>query len=73
MRDLKDVVDSMICVIPESEGELIDRLRAFADSSMYAPPETQQEWWGRVADTLDYHIPERTEEWHHTVGAIFRG
>ena len=72
-RSLTEVIDKMLAVIPESEGDLRAELDKCKASAGFCPPEEMSRVWGRTTHTLIYGIGEPTEPWQFEVRRIFNG
>lgn len=73
MRNLSDVVDKMLEVIPTENESLISRVKAAKQSSLYASPEMQSVFWNECFNALVSEIGEPVEDWQKNVAAIFSG
>lgn len=73
MRNLSDVVDQMLEVIPTENESLINRLKAAKQSSLFAAPEMQSVFWNECFTSLVSEIGEPVEDWQKKVAAIFSG
>jgi DNA mismatch repair protein MutH len=69
MRQLDEVINQMLSVIPTDKTDVILRTRlvvdlhSHLDSIMYSAPELTGMRWNNVADTLRYHIPKDEKMW----------
>lgn len=73
MRNLSDVVDKMLEVIPVENESLINQIKAARQSSLFAAPEMQSVFWNECASALISEIGEPVVEWQKQVAAIFSG
>lgn len=48
MRNLADVIDSLLEHIPDTEKDLIYDLNSVRSSVAYSPPENMMLWWGET-------------------------
>lgn len=56
MRNLCEVIDQMLAVIPEDQTELRASLKNHKQSAEFAPPEMISIHWNNVGDTLYYYV-----------------
>lgn len=73
MRNLSDVVDKMLEVIPSEKESLRDQLKATKQSSLFAAPEIQSSFWNNCAGILNREIGDPVEDWQKKVASIFSG
>ena len=73
MRNLADVIDQMVEVIPANEETLIARLNATRQSVLFAAPELESFWWNMCAERLNDEIGQPTKKWQKQIGLIFSG
>lgn len=68
MRNIHDVINAMLQLIPDAENEFRAQLTAIMSSAMFAAPETMALQWQRMSEVATMHIPRpATEEWHFEV------
>ncbi len=72
-RNLPDVIDAMLVVIPETERHLLHSLKSAKQSSYYAPPENQHIWWKETQGILAQMVGEPKLDWQWLVAAAFAG
>jgi len=76
MRNLGEVIDSMLAVIPANEVDLIADLNKAKDSFMYTSPETIGTRWEEAAYALGYrfaHYEYAQGTWEDAVIRIWMG
>jgi hypothetical protein len=73
MRNLIEVIDTMLTYIPEKEHSLLQRLEEIKDIGWYAAPEVQGSYWIRCAELLEYEIGVPTKSWQKIVASVFVG
>lgn len=77
MRNLSDVIDQMLEVIPLKKKRLIYSLKNIKDSQNFCAPEMRQEWWVRCWEILNSEVfmgrelDQLNKEWHIRVCEIF--
>lgn len=69
-RVLPEVIDNMLLHVPEGH-ELAARLNAVKNSSVYAAPEAQPQYWQQASVVLKAVLPAPIEDWHFIVLAEF--
>lgn len=72
MRNLPDVINNIIEVIPDSEDQLITELNELKESTMFTAPEAIGRKWEILMLVINYHLqypPEK--DWERKVGNIF--
>lgn len=52
MRDLSEVIEEMLSIVPNTEERLIGRLKDNLESALYSAPEVIGRWWNEVYHTL---------------------
>jgi hypothetical protein len=72
-RNLVDVIDQMIAVIPETEKQLRGRLESLKTTCVYSSPEQDSARWSHCAEILMGEIGEPVTEWQKKVAEIFSG
>jgi hypothetical protein len=71
-RNLSEVIDQMVEVIPKAEVSFIATLASNKSSADFCAPEMVPFWWREVHTTiLDYVPSVPVEEWHYQVLSIF--
>lgn len=81
MRNLIDVIDEMLSVIPEKERDLISFFEDVKESQRVRAPEDMTGWW-EISDELGYILNEiedipkfirriKTPEWKLKLFSIF--
>lgn len=74
MRDLADVLDRMLAVIPESEDDLRAMLKGIRSSVGYTAPEVMPELWRATQHQLQSKLGgPATTPWHFDVVTIWSG
>jgi hypothetical protein len=73
MRNLYEVIEKMIEIIPEENNSLISQLKDIQASVSFAAPELRSFWWNECANTLNSNIVDITEDWQIKLGSIFSG
>ena len=73
MRNFSVVVDQMLSEIPDDQITLRSRLKSLKESSMYAAPEAQSEWWNACAELLNLFCATTNTEWKSKLYEIFKG
>lgn len=71
MRNLSEVIEEMLAVVPAEQIDLRDRLKATKQSSLYAAPEMRQTFWHECRDHLVSYVGKPKEEWQKQVASIF--
>lgn len=75
-RPLTEVIDQMMELIPRDQLNLRVELAKQKESSLFQPPETQSDVWGRVAAALEFYLgrdPKQFTGWKREVFEIFTG
>ena len=73
MRNLPEVIDQMLAVIPEGHA-IVPVLADIKSSAQFTAPETEVTWWHTVSDTLQEFLGDpTTDEWKQEVAKIFAG
>lgn len=73
-RDLIEVLDRVLEVIPESEGELRNGLQKVRSSAGYTAPEAIASRWIEAADVFAEHLPADTNvmsDWQARVAELW--
>lgn len=70
-RDLVQVINDCLDIIPETESDLRAALASHASSYRYAAPEMRQFWWEETANTLTQKIGQPSKLWEKQVAATF--
>lgn len=73
MRDIAEVIDQMLVVIPADKESLRARLDSVKKSAFFTAPELAGNNWHSVAGILEGEIGEPLEPWQKEVAAIFNG
>lgn len=75
MRDLTDVIDQIITVVPENQTSLIMELKDRKDSCFYTAPEAIVYRWGEVAKILYEELgdPPFDDDWKGEVLSVWMG
>lgn len=72
MRNILEVLDKVVAVIPVSEKAVRQRLASVKNTAMYTPPECIVGVWRMAAAVLTSELPwPPKEEWQKDVHAIF--
>lgn len=71
-RNIMDVIDTLLCIIPEGEQWFINELKSIKDSASYNPPEAQYLGWERLVEaSMDaYGASYPTADWQFNVTSI---
>lgn len=73
-RNLAQIIDDMLTVIPEEQHQLKANLLGVKTSSEYAAPEIQTQWWRKAAEILQAEVPHpEDEDWSMKMADIFIG
>lgn len=72
-RNITDVIDSILKVVPEDSQTLRDRLVGVKRDAGFRAPEMMRLSWRALADVLEDEIGEPTLDWHHKVATIVQG
>jgi hypothetical protein len=72
-RQLPDVIDKILEVIPKEKADLIGSLERIRESALFAPPEGMNVWWQETGATLEAGVGQPTENWHHELVRIMSG
>jgi hypothetical protein len=71
-RNLVDVIDQILPLIPDSEPDLKAALEGHKRSAAFSAPERMRFWWGEVGEELEEALGfPITEEWKRQVFKIF--
>jgi hypothetical protein len=73
MRNIGAVIDQMLAVIPEDDGNtLILDLNDIMGSVRYSAPEMIGMWWNELTMVINEHLPDPDEcnHWQMQVGMI---
>jgi len=72
MRDLTNVINDIIEVIPKSKECIVSTLEDIKDSVGFSAPELMYMWWEETHDALIDCISENpTEDWEYQAWSIF--
>ena len=63
MRQIGDILDKILEVIPETSSSLKDQLKSILESSKFSPPESQHLWWTETARVLIEAFPPDATDW----------
>lgn len=72
-RNLRDVLDSIIEVVPSSETHTLAVLRDLQSSVSFSAPELITFWWNEVADALNDNLGFPDSPWKLQIDEIFSG
>ena len=72
-RNLDEVVDKIISIIPKDEHDLINSLKNQKTDLFNIAPEIKYRYWNDVANILRKYIPTNETEWHKKVEEEFSG
>jgi hypothetical protein len=72
-RDLAEVLDKMIELVPKTKTEFLDSLRSFRHSASYRAPERMNELWGRVGEHLHDEFGDKPPQWAYPILKVFTG
>ncbi len=61
MRELFEVVEKMLPLVPKDKTDFIQALESIKVSAAFAPPELMHFWWKSCAEVLYDHIPDDPE------------
>jgi hypothetical protein len=76
VRDLCNVIDRMVALIPREETDLLAALASRRMSALFSPPECQAERWAEVGHVLAGKFgkpPSQLDGWRRDVAEIFTG
>ena len=71
MRNVIEVIDQMLAVIPPEHDELRVQLEWAQRDASYKAPEQMRAQWQMVGELLEALIGEPTLEWEKNVASIF--
>lgn len=73
MRNLIDVINAMIAVVPQAETEFLVPLDDFRSNVEFAAPERMFFWWAKIAGFLEetFPAPADLKAWQRDVVAIW--
>jgi hypothetical protein len=72
MRNICDVIDQIIKVVPSTEKGLLNDLDYVKQKSMYKAPEAMYECWLELQFILTTNLPSiPIQEWHFEIVSIF--
>lgn len=73
MRNVYDVVERMIPLIPKNEDAFLFELRSLHQSALYAAPEAHHMWWSEFHRIINEYLPAPNDctDWQLQVGDIF--
>ena len=72
-RNLDEVVDKILSIIPNNEHDLINSLKKQKTNLFNIAPEIKYQYWNDVANILIKYIPNIETEWHKKVEEEFSG
>lgn len=74
-RSIKDIIQQILAVIPESENVLITEIKEYRDGLFNQAPELMgsSQFWIPVQHILARNIPDIDNEWKVKVQRIFVG
>jgi len=74
-RSIKDIIEQILDVIPESENVLIAEIKEYRDGLFNQAPELMRasQFWVPVQHILARNIPDIDNEWKVKVQRIFVG
>lgn len=71
-RNVAEVIDQVLGIVPEAEQELRSRLEALRTSAKYKAPELMGDIWNGAAHLLNDSLPfPPQEEWQWKVASTF--
>jgi hypothetical protein len=74
MRNLFNVINDMLKVIPDDERVLIGQLKGIQYCVMYKAPEVQEEFWRECSKVLNILLGDKVNvEWAKKVHRIYHG
>jgi hypothetical protein len=74
MRNLSDVIDQILEVIPKRRNtSFIHALKDIQSSVKFAAPEMHSFWWNQCYEILSEETPNPTGGWKKEVENIFSG
>ncbi len=75
MRNIVDVVDQMLLLLPYDESAFRAELHSLRQSALYAAPETTRMWWAEFQRIINDYLPHPDEcsDWQLHIGNIFMG
>lgn len=74
MRNVYDVVDQMVPLIPREESALLGELHSLKQSALFAAPEATRMWWTEFHWIINEYIPppgSQLTKWQTNVVNIF--
>ena len=72
MRDLTNVINKIIEIVPKSEEDIVLTLEDIKGSISFSAPELMYMWWEETHDALIDCISENpTEDWEYQAWSIF--
>lgn len=71
-RNIVDVIDSILCIIPVDEHWFINELNNIKDSASFAAPELSYLGWQRLTESMmeAYGASYPTKDWEFNVTSI---
>ena len=72
-RDLVDVIDRMLELIPDSEHDLRKKLASVQDSAHYTPPDGMAIRWEQLLKVLWNNLGAPVAGWQVQVARLFGG
>ena len=73
MRNLVEVLDRIIAIIPPEEAAAIAAIRAVQTSARCTAPEVAVDRWLQAAFVIATHLGEPDTPWKQQVCRVFRG
>jgi hypothetical protein len=76
MRNIGEVIDKIIALIPPEETDFIHDLDGVMDSIRYSPPENIGMWWNELSRVIGDYLPPSLGEcndWQMKVGLTIMG
>ena len=73
MRNIVDVVDQMLRVLPADEAAFKGELVSLRSSALYAAPESARMWWSEFHRIINDYLPhpDKCTDWQLQIGMIF--
>lgn len=69
-RNLGEVIEQLLAVIPPEEEGLIASLSSVLESAAFSPPEMIDDWWRRTMHILE-EIGQPKSDWQLSVHSIW--
>lgn len=67
-RNLTDVLERCLAIIPDTETHLLERLKSVHESTCYCHPQNIGLWWHRAAEVFNEEMPQIDNPEHNLKG-----